>query len=151
RSTMTIALPPKRESATARASERCADRAAGARTPPSLSLGARLGLREKQPGLDHRIRIERHALDALIEQPAREVRMVRRPLTAEADIFPELAAGGDGHREQLAPRLIPLIEGLRHDGGVAIETEGELRHVVRADRHAIEILQILLRQQCVGR
>ena len=66
--------------------------------------------REEQPGLDDRVRIQRHALDALLDQPAREVRMIRRPLAADADVLARLAAGRDRHREQRLDRVVALVE-----------------------------------------
>ena len=42
---------------------------------------------EEQPGLDHGVGIERDAVDALIEQPAGEIRVIRRALAADADVF----------------------------------------------------------------
>ncbi len=53
-------------------------------------LGALLrGLlaREQQPRRDDRVGIERDALDPLRDQPLREIRMVRRPLPADADVL----------------------------------------------------------------
>jgi len=35
---------------------------------------------QEQPGLHHRIRVQRHAVDALIHQPTRQLRVVRRTL-----------------------------------------------------------------------
>ena len=43
--------------------------------------------RQQQPGLHDRIGIERHALDALLHQPLREIGMVGRPLPADADVL----------------------------------------------------------------
>src|SRR5487761_1368944 len=64
--------------------------------------------------------------DALIDQPAREVGVVRRTLAADADILAAPAAGADRHGEKALDRLVTLVEVLRHDRGVPIESEGEL-------------------------
>src|SRR5205807_2586332 len=81
------------------------------------------------------------ALDALLDQPAGEVRVVRGALAADTDVLALSAAGADRHRDELAHRLVALVEVARHDGRVAIQPEGELRHVVGADRHAVEMLE----------
>ena len=39
----------------------------------------------------------------------------------------------------------------RDDRGVAVDAERELRHVVGADGHAVEVLQITVGEQGVGR
>ena len=90
---------------------RAAVRGEAAPSVPQASFGRRR-LREEQPGLHHRVRVERHALDALFHQPAREVRMIRRPLAADADVLALLAAGGDGHRQQRLHRIVALVEQL---------------------------------------
>ena len=48
-------------------------------------------------------------------------------------------------------RLVALIEELGDDPRIAIETERELGHVVRADGHAVEVLEIALGEHGVGR
>ena len=67
-------------------------------------------LREREPGLDDRIGIERHALDALLDQPLREIRMVGRPLPADADVLAVLLAGLDREREHRLHRIVALVE-----------------------------------------
>ena len=65
-----------------------------------LALGSgRCGFRSRQehPGLDHRIRIERQAVDPLLDQPAREFRMIGRTLTADADVLALALARLDRH------------------------------------------------------
>ena len=79
RSTTTIARRPRRACATCRALD--------ARDRRDFQPAARGRLREEQPGLDHGIRVERHALDALLEQPARQIRMIGGPLAADADVL----------------------------------------------------------------
>ncbi len=65
--------------------------------------------------------------------------------------LPRLRQAADGHGEQALDGLVALVEMLRHDGGVAIQPERELGQVVGADRHAVEVLEIFVRQQRVGR
>src|SRR3954463_16031981 len=72
------------------------------------------GFCQRHPGRDDGIRVEGHALDALLHQPAREVRMVRRALAADADIFVLLAAGPDRHRQHRFHRGIALVEPVSH-------------------------------------
>src|SRR6056297_727333 len=104
---------------------------------------------QEQPGLDHRVRVEGHALDALIEQPVGEIRMVRRTLSADAHVFILAAAGLDGHGQQGLHRVVPLVEDVCDQGGVPVQAEGELRHIVGADGHAVEMLQVAVGQQRV--
>src|SRR5213078_536469 len=78
--------------------------------------GGRGRLREEQPGFHHGVRVEREALDALLDQPAGEVRVVRGALAADTDVLALSAAGADRHRDELAHRLVALVEVARHDG-----------------------------------
>ena len=95
--------------------------------------------------------IQRKAVDSLLDEPAREIGMIRRPLPADADVLAVLAAGRDGERQQRLDRVVALVERLGHDRRVAIEPERELRHVVGADRHAVEVLEVPLGEQRVRR
>src|SRR5205807_8432967 len=102
---------------------------AGERATRSGAAGGSGRLRAEQPGFHHGVRVEREALDALLDQPAGEVRVVRGALAADTDVLALSAAGADRHRDELAHRLVALVEVARHDGRVAIQPEGELRHV----------------------
>jgi hypothetical protein len=57
------------------------------------------------------------------------------------------AAGGDRHRQQAQHGRIALVERRGHERRVAVEPEGQLGHVVRADREPVEELQELIREQ----
>ena len=120
-----------------------------AKRPQFLSW---LLLRQEHPGLDHRIRVERHALDSLLQQPARELRMIGRTLAADADVFAcarwqaEIAIASSIFTA--SSRSSKAFATMRR---VAIQAERKLRHVVRADRHAVEVIQVLIGQQRVGR
>ena len=54
---------------------------------------------QEQPGLDHGVRVERDAVDTLVDQPAGELRVIRRALPADPDVLALLAACADRHRE----------------------------------------------------
>ena len=77
--------------------------------------------------------------------------MVRGALAADADVLAVLAAGADRHRQHGLHRGVALVEGLGHQAGIAVEPQGELREVVRADREAVEKLEELLGKQGVRR
>ena len=100
---------------------------------------------ERHPGRDHGIGVERHALDALLHQPAREVGMVGGPLAADADVLAVLAAGADRHGEHRLDGRVALVEALGDEARIAVQAERELGQVVRADREAVEELEELAR------
>src|SRR5262249_26124778 len=81
---------------------------------PQASSGFIAG--EEQPGLHHGVRIQGHALDALIDEPAREIGVIRGALAADADVLALLAAGRDGHAKQRLHGVVALVEQLRDDG-----------------------------------
>jgi hypothetical protein len=88
-------------------------RACGAdpgRAPRSGALA-----REGEPGLDHRIRVQRDALDALVEQPLREVRVVRRALAADADVLALALRQALIAIASIALTAVALVEQLRDD------------------------------------
>src|SRR6185437_11391355 len=109
-------------------------------------------LREHHPRRHDGIRIERDALDALPDQPLREIGMVRRSLSADADVFPAFAARGDRHAEQRFHRIVALVEcRAQRTAGVAIDAERQLCQIVRADRKAVEMIEEPIREQRVRR
>src|SRR5690606_18405258 len=77
--------------------------------PAALTLPRHV-LGEIEPRLNDRVRIQRHALDALLEQPLGEIRVVRRPLAADTDVLAAAQADLYRHREQLLHGLVPLVE-----------------------------------------
>jgi hypothetical protein len=46
-----------------------------------------LTTRQHAPGFDHRIRVERHRFDALLQQPLGQIGVIRRTLAADADVL----------------------------------------------------------------
>src|SRR5688572_10069396 len=125
---------------------RSGTRPARQRVPSALTAVCQV-----QPGLDYCIGVEREGIDTLIHQPAREVRVVGRPLPADADVLAGLLAGLDGHGEERLDGRVALVKERGDDRGVAVDPERQLRHVVRPDRHAVKMLEELARQQRVGR
>src|SRR5690606_41180668 len=77
--------------------------------------------------------------------------MIRGALPADAHVLAGLATGRDGPGQQLHHRRVALVEAFGDQARIAVETERELRQVVRADREAVEMLEELLGQQGVGR
>src|SRR3990172_6236854 len=102
------------------------------------ACGSAVEVCEGQPSIDHRIRIKRNALDTFLQQPLREIGMIRRPLAANADVLAGLAAGVDSTMQQHLHRRIALVELAGDDAGVAIEPERQLREIVRAERETVE-------------
>src|SRR5438552_3177230 len=68
---------------------------------------------EQQPGLDHGIRIQRHAFDLLPDQPLRKLGIVRGSLSANATIAILLATRSDREREHGFDGIVALVEGRR--------------------------------------
>jgi hypothetical protein len=106
---------------------------------------------ELEPSVDYCIRVQRDRLNALVHQPLGQVGVVRRALTADAHVLAEPVRRLDRHRQQQLDRRIALVEGMCHQAGVAVEAQGELGKVVRADREAVEVLEELLGQDRVRR
>src|SRR5690606_41128910 len=101
---------------------------AGPRPAPSVwSKCSDLPFGQEKPGIENRIRVQRHAFDALIHQPARQVRVVGRALTADADVLAGLAARLDGAGQQLLDRRIALVEQVVDDAGVAVQDRKSTR------------------------
>src|SRR5438034_1095649 len=77
--------------------------------------------------------------------------MVGGTLPADADVFPRLAAGLDRLSQQGFHRRIALVERLRYQSRVAVQSERELREIVRPDRESVEVLEKLLGEHRVRR
>src|SRR5581483_12159440 len=86
----------------------CRD-ASRARRTRAPGRGLRL-LGEIEPGFDHRVGIERDRLDAFLEEPAREIRVIAGTLAADADVLLLLAAGRDRHVQERLDRVVALVE-----------------------------------------
>src|SRR5262245_17357970 len=108
-------------------------------------------LSQIQPRLDYCIRVERQAFDPLVDQPLREVRMVRRALSAYTAVLARSPARLYRQMQQLLDCRLALIESFGDQGRVAIERQRHLRQVVRADRKTVEVLQELFRQERIRR
>src|SRR3954470_25001331 len=67
-------------------------------------------LGQPEPGLDDRVGVEAHRLDALLEEPLGGVGVVRGALAADADVLVEVAAGRDRARQQLQHGGVALVE-----------------------------------------
>ncbi len=76
--------------------------------------------------------------------------MIGRSLAANPDVFSPRLAGGYGHCERGLDSIVALVKDVRHERRVAVEAQYELRHVIRTDRHAVEILQVLVGEQGIG-
>src|SRR6185503_20473318 len=61
---------------------------------------------QHEPRVEHGVRIQGQAVDALLHEPAREIRVIRRPLAADADVLAVLAAGLDCERQQRLDGLV---------------------------------------------
>src|SRR5205809_7586350 len=84
-------------------------------------------------------------------QPSREVEMVGRTLPADADVFPRLAAGLDRLSQHGFHSRVALVERVRYESRVAVQSERELREIVRPDRESVEVLEKPLREHRVRR
>src|SRR5688572_24702315 len=104
-----------------------------------LCLRQRRRFCQVEPGFHHRVRIQRHRFDAFGHQTLGEVGIVARALAADADVLVGLAAGLDRQVQHAFHRGVALVEGFHHQPRIAVEREGELGHVVRADREAVEM------------
>ena len=78
--------------------------------------------------------------------------MVGGPLPADARVLARLAARDDGHLQHRLDRVVALVE-RRCDRAsrVAVDGEGQLRHVVGADREPVEVLEESFGEDRVGR
>ena len=65
--------------------------------------------------------------------------------------LPCLLAGLDGQLEHVQHRRVALVEAAGDQAGVAVDAQGQLGHVVGADREAVEVLQELVGDHRVGR
>src|SRR5690349_18011268 len=101
--------------------------------PVYTGSGRSLTFRQEEPGFQYGVRVQRHAFDALLHQPLGQVRVVRRALTADADVFAGLVARGNGIGQQLLDRRVTLVEQVGDDAGVTVQAQGQLGQVVGTD------------------
>ena len=85
------------------------------------------------------------------DEPASEIGVIGWALAANADVLASFAARLDRHRNQRLDRFIAFIEQLRDRARVAIESQRELRQIVGADRHTVEVIEETLREHRVRR
>jgi len=101
---------------------------------------------DRQSRFQHGVGIQRNAVDALLDQELRELRVVARSLATDADLATLGSAGGDDLGDHLFHGRVALVEDGGNDLTVAVNAEDELRQIVRADAEAIEDVGKLLRE-----
>ena len=67
------------------------------------------------------------------------LRVVRRRLTAQPRVDAVSPTTLDREADHLLDALVALVVVEGHDLAVAVDAQGELREVVRADREAVEV------------
>ncbi len=77
--------------------------------------------------------------------------MIRWPLPADTDVFAGLLARLNGVGKQRLDRIVPLIEEVRDDARIPVQTQGQLSQIVGPNGESVEVLQELVGQQRVGR
>jgi hypothetical protein len=63
-----------------------------------------LGFRQEEPGVQYRIRVQRHAFDALLHQPFGQIRVIGWTLPTDADVLAGLFTGLNGIGQQACCR-----------------------------------------------
>ncbi len=115
------------------------------------STAARFCFQDDERGFQHRVGIERDAIDALLDEELRELGVVARSLPADADFAALRATGRDDLGDHLFHCGIPFIENGRDDFAVAVHAEDELREVVGADAETVEdVAELLMRITLLG-
>mmetsp|Transcript_5226 Transcript_5226/g.12433 ORF Transcript_5226/g.12433 Transcript_5226/m.12433 type:complete len:481 (+) Transcript_5226:192-1634(+) len=108
-------------------------------------------LAQELPGRDDGVGVQGHRVDALVHEPLSQVRVVRRALAADADVFALGLGGFDQSLQTLHDSWIPFVEVLCNQAGITVQAQRQLRKVVAADGKPIEVLQELLGQEDVAR
>ena len=70
--------------------------------------------------------------------------MVRRSLTADSHVLVVFFARADRHFEHDFDGIVTLIENVRDQCRVPIQSECQLRHVIGANRHTVKMFQVLI-------
>jgi predicted component of type VI protein secretion system len=83
-----------------------------------------------QERFEHRIRVERHTLNALLNQELGKCWVVARRLTAEANLASFGLRDLDDLRHHHFDCWVAFVKEVRHNRGVAIDAQHELRQVV---------------------
>ena len=87
----------------------------------------------------------------MLDQELRELGIIARRLAADADLAVFCARGCDHVGDHLFHCGISFVENLGHDFAVAIDTEDELRQIVRADGESVEDFREFIGQNDVAR
>ena len=88
--------------------------------------------------LDYGVWIQGNRSDPFLHQKARELRIVGRCLAANSNLFPGTVRRIDGHLNHFLDRAIPLVKKVRDHFGITIETERQLRQIIRTDGVAVK-------------
>src|SRR5471030_3229756 len=83
----------------------------------------RLAFSQEEPGFQYGIGVQRNAFDALLHQPFGQVRVIRRTLTADADVLASLVTGLNRVGQQLLDGRITLVEQVSDDPGVTVQPQ----------------------------
>ena len=110
------------------------------RLPDGLS-GRPGELAEAKPGFDDGVGVERHRVDALLEQPFGQIWVVAGALAQVPTYLPRALHAFDRGADHEFDRGVAFVEAGGDQGGVAVQPESELGHVVGADREAVEMVK----------
>src|ERR1700720_1918812 len=69
---------------------------------------------QREPGINDGVRIQRNTLDVLLDEPLRELRIIRGTLAADTGVLAGLSAGGNGHRQHGLHRIVAFVESRRN-------------------------------------
>src|SRR5690554_136417 len=106
---------------------------------------------QEEPGIQNRIRVKRYGINTLIHQPFCEIRMVRWSLATDANVLICLFTRLNSVGQKYLDGLVPLVEQVRNNTRVTIQTKSKLGQVIGADRETIKVLKELVCQQRVAR
>src|SRR5687768_10358688 len=101
--------------------------------------------------LNDGIGIERNRIDSLADEKLRELRIIGRRLTADADLLACPDRSVDRHRYHLLDGAVAFVKQVRDHLRIAIEPQRKLRQVIRSDRISIEYLQELVSENYIRR
>src|SRR5690606_22861238 len=99
----------------------------------SLLLFMALFIRQEEPGIHHGVGVKRHTVNAMIHQPAGEIRVIGWALTANTNVFTGFFTGVNGVFQQRQNGFITLIKQVSNDAGVTIQPQRQLREVIGTD------------------
>src|SRR3989344_5234691 len=99
---------------------------------------------------DDRIGIERHALDAMLDEELGKRRVVGRALPADADILFPFQTDFDDIGDEFLHGGVVFVGHAVDDARVAVEPKRKLGEVVRPNGHAVEYFEELFGKNRVG-